>query len=134
MLTRHRPTLSRAVALLCTAALLLFVSTTARADDDDPTITSVVPATAGPAGTLTITGVNLDPRGPLHVLLNGQALNPTSQTSTRIVVSIPPALLAVPGTYLLVVGHGRQHGSRDDDFATFDVTIGATGSVGASGP
>ena len=124
----------RVFAVSCAVALALLVSPRAFADDDDPIITSAVPTVSGATTTLTITGRNLDGRGPEHVLLNGQALTPVSQSQTQIVVVMPSSVLATPGTYLLVVGHGRQHARFDDDYVQFDVTVGASGPQGAVGP
>ena len=133
----------RVFVFSCAVALSLLVSPRAFADDDDPIITSAVPTVSGSTTTLTITGRNLDTRAPEHVLLNGQALTPVAQSDTRIVVTMPSSVLATPGTYLLVVGHGSRHFRFDDDYVQFDVTVGAagpqgvpglTGATGATGP
>src|SRR5579872_254231 len=116
-----------ALALGCTIAFAPRLGA-----DDDPVIVRAIPDLA--AGTLTISGSNLDPHGALHVLLNGLSLPITSQSQTTVVVPLPPSVLATPGTYLLIVGHGREHARHDDDFAEFDVTIGGAGAIGPAGP
>lgn len=99
-------------------------------DGDDPVILSAVPDVA--QHRLVVSGRDFDGRRPLHVHFNGAALTVQSATPTRIVATLPPSL-AQPGSYLLVVGRGRDHKRNDDDFAMFEVTIGGAGLPGLPG-
>ena len=80
---------------------------------------------------LVINGRDFDGRGPLHVLLGGAPLTVVSAARTRIVAALPASI--EPRTYLLVVGRGRDHRGHDDDFAAFEVAIGAVGPAGPQG-
>jgi hypothetical protein len=102
----------------------------ALADDSDPVVLNAAADLS--RNQLVINGRNLDGRGPLHVVFNGRELAIVAATRTRIVATLPASI--EPRSYLLVVGHGRNHRGRDDDFAEFDVTIGAVGPAGPQGP
>jgi len=97
--------------------------------DGPAAITQAIPNTA--AGTLTIIGSQFDRQ--VHVVLSGTPLVVQSSTPTQIVVTLPPSVLAAPGTYRLEVGRGRSH-EKGDDHSGFDITIGAAGPVGPLGP
>ncbi len=132
---RDRSTIHR-TSIAAAGVILAWLSGSAgrawAADDHrDPTVVSAVADVTH--NELVINGTNFDGRQPLHVLFNGASVAVQTATPTSIVVTLPPSL-AQPGTYLLVVGRGREHRGRDDDFATFDVTIGAVGPQGAPGP
>ena len=111
--------------------LLVCSAQPAWADDrDDPVIINAAADLA--RNQLIVNGANFDGRGSLHVLFNGLALTIVSATPTQIVAALPAAI--EPRTYLLVVGRGSDHRGHDDDFAMFDVTIGAVGPTGPIGP
>jgi IPT/TIG domain len=78
-------------------------------------------------GQLTIEGANF-PRDP-HVVLNNQDLTITSASATTIVATLPPAILATPGSYALTLERPRH-----SLIAPFVVTIGAVGPMGPAGP
>lgn len=125
-------TTARTSLVLVGVLTVLFVGQVPRAlaDDSDPVVLNAVADLA--SNELVINGRNFDGRGPLHVLFNGAELAIVVATRTRIVADLPAS--TEPRTYLLVVGRGRTHRGRDDDFASFDVTIGAVGPAGPQGP
>jgi hypothetical protein len=123
----------RGGALASFLAVLMFVSPFAQGKDGDPIVISAIPTLGGPSPVLIINGGGFTPGESLHLLMNGLALTVQSVSSTQVVAALPPSVVSTPGTYLLVIGHGREHKKKDDDFATFDVTIGGAGQMGAPG-
>jgi hypothetical protein len=92
------------------------------------TISSALANLAVSPTQLTITGNNFGTVTPL-VTLGGVALTVTSFSNTSIVASLPAAL-ALGTSYPLTVTSASQARSS----ATFDVTLGITGSQGDAGP
>jgi Collagen triple helix repeat (20 copies) len=132
----HRPDRFRIAALLFACAWSVLANARVQSlgretNDNDPIIINAIPDLA--ARTLTLNGNGFDGRRPVHVLFNGLVVEPTSVSPTSLIVPIPQSVLGQPGTYLVVVGRGREHRGHDDDFATFDVTIGAVGLQGPQG-
>jgi hypothetical protein len=126
-------TTARTSIVLVGVLTLLFVGQVPRAlaeDRDDPVVLNAGANLS--TNQLVINGRNFEGRGPLHVLFDGRALAIVMATRTRIVAELPTSI--EPRSYLLVVGRGRDHRGRDDDFAAFDVTIGAVGPAGPQGP
>lgn len=81
------------------------------------------------AGTLTITGTDLDFGGALEVTLAQfpPLLIIGIPTDTEIVTNLPPAIDA--GDYLLTVSRGNGQSENDE----YDLTIGAVGPEGPQG-
>ena len=125
----NSPRVSMVVAGILTVFLAGPVQPTSADDSDDPVVLNAAADSA--LNQLVINGRNFDGRGPLHVLFNGRELAIVSATRTRIVANLPAS--TEPSTYLLVVGRGRNHRGRDDDFASFDVTVGGVGPAGPKG-
>ena len=126
-------TTARTSIVLVGVLTLLFVGQVPRAlaeDRDDPVVLNAAANLS--TNQLVINGRNFEGRGPLHVLFDGRALAIVTATRTRIVAELPTSI--EPRSYLLVVGRGRDHRGRDDDFAAFDVTVGAVGPAGPQGP
>jgi hypothetical protein len=121
--------MSMVVAGILTVLVAGPVQPTSADDNEDPVILNAAADSSG--NQLVINGRDLDGRGPLHVLFSGRELPIVSATRTRIVAALPAS--TEPRTYLLVVGRGRTHRGHGDDFAAFEVTIGAVGLQGPRG-
>jgi len=109
--------------VLVLVTLLPFATLSAKENENEkkPVILNSSTATT----TLTINGSNLAP-GKAKVLLGAFGpLTVVSQSSTQIVVVLPPALL--PGDYVL----NLQIGENVDESS---VTVGAVGPQGPAGP
>ena len=91
-----------------------------------PVINSAVPTYTTNPPQLTIVGTDLGTALPVVTINNLPAVVVT-HTNTRVVVQIPAAVYAAPGSYLLFLTRGPDHLFT---LGTFDVTIGAGGPQG----
>ena len=131
MIDRTRPFTSSTRRATVSFALLLALagSTVAaqKSSSHQAVITSAVADLNG--GLLSITGEDL-PAKPIVMLALVQ-LRVESASAAHITATLPFDLYP-PGTYLLTVQSSKNHGRVN--FATFNVTLGATGPAGPIGP
>jgi collagen triple helix repeat protein/IPT/TIG domain-containing protein len=121
---------SRPLARALTVGVVLMLATLEAAANDDraTVILNAVPNLT--SNTLTISGREFG-NAPI-VTLDAMTLTMISATPNQIVATLPPHVIATPGTYILQVGRTNRRG-RIVDFDRLDVTIGLVGPAGPKG-
>jgi hypothetical protein len=118
-----RTVISALTALLGFSSALMHAATR-------PSIVSAVPVYTVSPHQLIISGTGFGPPQPV-VTISALPASVLSYTDTVVAVEIPPAIDAVPGVYVLTLATGLGNGA---DQTELNVTLGAAGPAGATGP
>jgi len=122
--------IGKAGTLMLTASIILLVCCTMvqAGNIQLPVINSAQPNYANTPNQLTILGSNFGSAKPF-VAISGSPAVVLTYTNTQVVVQIPAAISATPGSYsLLLTRQADRCGS-----ALFNITLGAVGPQGATG-